>query len=142
LAKFIIKQDTASMHHLLFIQVLSEKTETGYKQIYDAYASHLYAFILPVVENKKGAEEIVIKTFTTLWDEPAVLSLHHPDPFLFLLQKMVMQLAGQGAISEAIRKNMVNRVKGLRLAPQLTIITPRASQHKQLPDEFLSRPSA
>jgi hypothetical protein len=130
------------MHHLLFIQLLSEKTETGYRQIYDVYASRLYAFILPVVESKNGAEEIVSKTFTTLWDEPAVLSLHHPDPFLFLLQKMVQQLAGQGAVSEAIRKNMVNRVKGLRFAPQLTIVTPHASERKQFPDEFMPRPSA
>lgn len=130
------------MHHLLFIQLLSEKTETGYRQIYDAYASRLYAFILPVVENKSHAEEIVIKTFTTLWDEPAVLNLHHPDPFLFLLQKMVMQLTNQGMLSETIRKNMITRVKGLRREPQLTIVTPHASQHKQLPDEFMPRPSA
>jgi hypothetical protein len=142
LAKFIITKSSRPMHHLLFIQLLSKKTESGYRRIYDAYASHLYAFILPVVESKSGAEELVIKTFTRLWDEPPVLNLHHPDPFLFLLQNMMMQLTDQGAVSQAIRQNMVNRVKGLRRQPQLTVVRPHSSQGDQASVEFMSRPSA
>lgn len=130
------------MHHLLFIKLLSEKTESGYRQIYDAYASRLYAFILPVVEQKSSAEEVVVKTFTTLWDGPAVLSLRHPDPFLFLLQNMVMQLKDQGTMPVAIRQKIVNRVKELRRQPQLIVVRPHASQQDHPSVGFIPRPSA
>lgn len=130
------------MHHLLFIKLLSEKTESGYGQIYDAYASRLYAFILPILESKNNAEEVVVKTFTTLWDGPPVLSLQHPDPFLFLLQNMVMQLTDQGAVPGAVRQKIVNRVKALRRQPQLTVVRPHASTHDLTSGGFISRPSA
>lgn len=127
------------MHHLLFIQLLNTKTESGYRQIYDAHATRLYAFILPVMESKSMAEDLLIKTFTGLWDESPVLSLRHPDPFLYLLQKMVSQLPQE---SEAIRQRLVERVKGLRRESQLTVVIPSTSYRHQSEGEFIPRPSA
>lgn len=130
------------MQNLIFIQLLNEKTESGYRQIYEAYATRLFGFILPVLKSKSIAEELVSNTFTTLWDESPVLSLRHPDPFLYLLQKMVMQLMAQGYATETTRQNIVNRVKSLRRESQLTVVTPHASKHSQFSGEFMPRPSA
>lgn len=127
------------MHHLIFIHLLNTKTESGYRQIYDAYATRLYGFILPVMDNKHMAEEMIIKTFTGLWDESPVLNLRHPDPFLYLLQKMIQQLPQE---TEGIRPRLVERVKGLRRGPHLTVVVPHASQHQPSEGEFIPRPSA
>lgn len=130
------------MHHLLFIQLLSEKTETGYRKIYDAYATRLYSFVLSVTDDKLKAEDLISKTFTTLWDESPVLSLHHPDPFLFLLQKAMSQLVGDGTGSADLKQRITNQVKNLRRQPQLRVITPRASQRLGFSSEIMPRPSA
>jgi hypothetical protein len=130
------------MHHLLFIQLLGEKTESGYRKIYDEYATRLYAFVWAVTEDKLKAEAVISKTFTTLWDEPPVLNLHHPDPFLFLLQKSMSQLIGQETVSTELRQRITNHVKNLRREPQLTIITPQSSLHLAFSNEVMPRPSA
>lgn len=130
------------MHHLIFIQLLNTKTESGYRQIYDAYATRLYGFILPVMDSKHMAEEMIIKTFTGLWDESPVLSLRHPDPFLYLLQKMMGHLPQQLQETESIRQRLVERVKSLRNGPQLTVVVPHHSHHQESAGEFIPRPSA
>jgi DNA-directed RNA polymerase specialized sigma24 family protein len=130
------------MHHILFIQLLSEKTQSGYAKIYDEYAARLYAFVLAVTDDKPKAESVITKTFTSLWDEPPVLSLHHPDPFLFLLQKTMVQLIGKERVSTELRQSITNHMKNLRRQPQLTVVTPRSSQHTAFSNEAMPRPSA
>lgn len=129
------------MHHLLFIKLLTEKTETGFRQIYDAYASRLFAFILSVTEDKAKAEEMITKTFSCLWDEPPVLNLHHPDPFLFLLQKSMQHLTAPDGSVPGLRQKITQQVKNLRCEPQLKVISPSSSQ-QALSSDIVTRPSA
>lgn len=131
------------MHHLLFIQLLNEKTEAAYRQVYEAYAKRLYSFIFPIVENKAKAEEIINATFTTLWDEPPVLSLQRPDPFLFLLQKSIRHLLiHEQAHQKNIREHAPSRVKSLHREPHLKVVVSHASSHSRITEELAPRPSA
>ncbi len=131
------------MHQVLFIRLLKEKTNDGFKQIYDAYSCKLYSFILQVTDDEEKTSRLLSDTFLKIWNELPVIKLNNPTPFLFLLQKTSAVILEDAGNPDVMKIRIVNSIKQIRTQDtSLKVIVPLHSQTIFSSGEIMPRPSA
>ena len=121
------------MDYYRFIQLIKEKNPNGLNEIYEAYAPVIYLFIFQVTNKEDLTEELLIKSFLKVWNDPSELTII-TDPFLYLLQKasttILEHTNDQSQVENKIKK-CLRQV--LKRRPILNSIIPGPSHN--LPEE-------